>query len=498
MFLTKPPKLFRTTPVADTTATPTATEPTPQPTPQAWSPAPIPQPAAAPAPAQPVVETSPAPNPDPITEPATPETSAPIATETAPETPVEQASQPIPQDTPAEADLPTPAEPTPQPIPHNINTDTEVARYARPKEAVATTEPTETIPGVSVTTSVQTSTQSMPDIDQPTDIGNREKRIVRARSVSSIPFADLWYTPEKIAYIRDESTKFALIPFEADDLKDFYKALEQGYTGASSYALKFAGESYRIERIVTITGVQYNCRKMPTKTPDIYTLGLPEPIVDYLVGLSQEAGLILFGGPTGMGKTTTASALMRKYLERDGGFMYTIEDPPEMPLDGLYHAANGALGLCKQCPVENERWSDGIKSALRSRPRYILVGEIRTPETASQVLRAATSGHLVLSTIHASSVEDSLNSILKYAAGAGLAESLVADLLARGILAVVHQKLEGTEKLRPVLHTAFANPNPLAADQMRMSIRDGKINLGTLMEAQTSKLFQGKPLFREF
>ena len=88
--------------------------------------------------------------------------------------------------------------------------------------------------------------------------------------------------------------------------------------------------------------------------------------------------------------------------------------------------------------------------------------------------------------------------MLKYAAGAGLAESLVSDLLARGILAVIHQKLEGTEKLRPVLHTAFANPNPLVADQMRMSIRDGKINLGTLMEAQTSKLFQGKPLFREF
>lgn len=369
------------------------------------------------------------------------------------------------------------------------NTNIDHARYARPQSEAENTPATQP-------SSEQKEEQI--SVKQSNILPEDNGRIVRAPSVSSIPFADLWFTPEKIAYIRDESTKFALIRFEADDLQDFLKALEQGYTGSSSYALKFAGESYRIERIITITGVQYNCRKMPTKTPDIFSLGLPEPIVNHLIGLSQEAGLILFGGPTGMGKTTTASALMRKYLERDGGFMYTIEDPPEMPLDGLYRAANGALGLCKQCPVENERWSDGIKSALRSRPRYILVGEIRTPETASQVLRAATSGHLVLSTIHASSVEDALNSMLKYAAGAGLAESLVSDLLARGILAVIHQKLEGTEKLRPVLHTAFANPNPLVADQMRMSIRDGKINLGTLMEAQTSKLFQGKPLFREF
>lgn len=322
-------------------------------------------------------------------------------------------------------------------------------------------------------------------------------RIFKAQSIKDVNFADLWFTPENIAYIRDKETKFALIPFETDDLEDFHKALNQGYTGSSSYALKFENESYRVERVLTISGIQYNCRKMPTKTPSIYSLGLPEHMVRYMVSLAQEAGLILFAGPTGMGKTTTASALMREFLETHGGFLYTIEDPPEMPLDGLYHAKNGALGLCKQTRVENECWEDGLKSALRSRPRYILVGEIRTPETASQTLRAATSGHLVLSTIHANSVEDALNSMIKYASGAGLDEKLVQDLLARGILAVIHQQLEGTTILHPVIHTVFSNPNPLAADQMRMAIRDGRINLGTLMEAQATKMLQGSPLFKE-
>lgn len=347
-------------------------------------------------------------------------------------------------------------------------------------------------PAPSVETATKTPTATAMD-----ELANRNRKVVRAPSLNSFFFADLWLTPERVTYIRDENTKFALVPLETEDMEDFRKALEQGYTGSSSYSLKFAGESYRVERILTISGIQYNCRKMPTTTPDIYKLGLPEPIVRQLVSLSKESGLILIGGPTGMGKTTTCSSLIKKYLENDGGFVYTIEDPPEMPLDGLYQARNGGLGLCKQTPVENERWGDALKSALRSRPRYILVGEIRTPETASQTLRAATSGHLVISTIHANSVEDALNSVIKYATAAGLQEALAADLLGRGILGCVHQKLEGTKVLRPELRCAFANPNPTVADQMRMIIRDGKINLGTLMEAQMTKLYQNKPIFKE-
>lgn len=368
-----------------------------------------------------------------------------------------------------------------------------MSRFKRPTEQVVE----EMVVHTSIPSVVDEIAVSVQKMEPHVEILADGRRVFKAQSISDVDFSDLWFTPEKIAYIRDKETKFALIPFVADDLEDFHKALDQGYTGSSSYALKFEDESYRVERVLTISGIQYNCRKMPGRTPSIYKLGLPEHMVRHMVSLATEAGLILFAGPTGMGKTTTASALMREFLETHGGFLYTIEDPPEMPLDGLYYARNGALGLCKQSPVENERWEDGLKSALRSRPRYILVGEIRTPETASQTLRAATSGHLVLSTIHANSVEDSLNSMIKYASGAGLDEKLVSDLLARGILAVVHQQLEGTKVLRPVIHTCFANPNPLAADQMRMAIRDGRLSLGTLMEAQATKMFQGKPLFKE-
>ncbi|MCQ2914106.1 MAG: Flp pilus assembly complex ATPase component TadA [Alphaproteobacteria bacterium] len=310
-------------------------------------------------------------------------------------------------------------------------------------------------------------------------------------------FSDVYFTPEGVIYVHDGETRFGLKELVVDDAMEFRSALEMAYNGRSSYSMAYGSTMYRVERISTLTGIHYTARRMPRKTPDVIRLGLPPAITNHLISLNREAGLILWAGPTGAGKTTSISCLMRKFLEREGGFAYTIEDPPEMPLDGLYQSKRGGLGLCKQTEPVNDDWGESLKSALRSRPRYILVGEIRTPDCASQILRAATSGHLVLSTIHANSVEDALNSVIKYASGGDLSEELAADLLSRGILAVIHQKLQGIKQMYPEVHFAFANPDPTTGDQLRIAIRDRQIALGTLMESQAARLYQGKPLFRE-
>ena len=309
-------------------------------------------------------------------------------------------------------------------------------------------------------------------------------------------FSDLYFTPERIAYVHDGETRYGLKEFIADDLPEFRDALENAYTGRSSYSLHFKSTMYRVERVTTLTGIHYSARRMPRKVPDIARLGLPEPLVNYLISLNRESGLLLWGGATGSGKTTAISCLMKKFLDREGGFAYTIEDPPEMPLDGVYQSLRGGLGLCKQTEPVNNDWGESLKSVLRCRPRYILVGEIRTPECASQILRASTSGHLVLSTIHANSVEDALNSIIKYASASGLNEALACDLLGRGILGVIHQKLQGIKSVFPETRFVFANPDPMQADQLRIAIRDGQIALGTLMESQSVRLFRGLSMFR--
>ena len=314
--------------------------------------------------------------------------------------------------------------------------------------------------------------------------------------VTELNFSDLYYTPEQIMYIPDKRLNGALIVVEPDDMEDYVKALEYYYNGSVSYSMVYDGVIFRIERTMTLTGPLYSARRMPRRIPDISRLGLPTPITNHLLSLVDTGGLILWGGATGQGKTTSISCLLKKFLELNGGFAYTIEDPPEMPLDGTYRSHNGGLGLCKQTETHGEEgWGESLKSALRSRPRYILVGEIRTPETASQVLRASSSGHLVLSTIHANSVEDALNSLIKYATASGLNETLASDLLSRGLLAVIHQRL--INNARPEVNFCFANPDPMQTDQVRVIIRSGQIVLGTVMEAQTAKLFQNKPLFRK-
>jgi len=317
--------------------------------------------------------------------------------------------------------------------------------------------------------------------------------------VTELEFSDFYYTPEHISYIPDKRVHGALIVVEPEDIADYVKALEESHVGNRSYSMVYDGVVFRIERVETLTGPFYSARRMPRRVPDISRLGIPEGVTKHLLSLVNAGGLILWGGATGQGKTTSISCLLKKFLETNGGFAYTIEDPPEMPLDGVYQAVNGGLGLCKQTEtISDEDWGEQLKSALRSRPRYIFVGEMRTPETASQVLRAASSGHLVLSTIHANSVEDALNSVIKYATAAGLNESLAADLLSRGLLACLHQRLANGMNARPEVSFVFANPDSQQSDQTRVIIRSGQIVLGTVMEAQTAKMFQNKPLFRTF
>ncbi|MCP4394199.1 MAG: Flp pilus assembly complex ATPase component [Alphaproteobacteria bacterium] len=318
------------------------------------------------------------------------------------------------------------------------------------------------------------------------------------KTLKDIQFSDIWITPNKKIFIPDDNSNNGLVQLEGiSDINIFVESLEKNFNNKiSSYSIVHDGVQYRVERVKTINGIQYSSRRMPKRTPDITTLGYSKKLLKVLLSLSNSSGLILIGGSTGNGKTTAISSLLKAYLLKEGGFAYTIEDPPEMPLDGIYKNKTGVVGLCKQTIPPNNKWGEGLKSALRSRPKFILVGEIRTPDTANEVLRAATSGHLVLSTIHANSVEDCITSIIKYASSTSMTEELSQDLLSRGVLSVIHQELRGTGLHKtPSISCLFANPTPGAACPIRVSIKSGDINLSTHLEAQTIKLMQGKSLW---
>lgn len=140
--------------------------------------------------------------------------------------------------------------------------------------------------------------------------------------------------------------------------------------------------------------------------------------------LKNHTGLILVAGPTGSGKTTTLYAMMLQ-LSRWGRHVVSIEDPVEMPVD-----------YCRQVEVREQvgvTFDIGLRALLRQDPDVIMIGEIRDQESAKVALRAALSGHLVLSTTHARDLVGAAARIVEF----GLPRSMVGDVLK----AVVVQRL---------------------------------------------------------
>jgi twitching motility protein PilT len=133
-------------------------------------------------------------------------------------------------------------------------------------------------------------------------------------------------------------------------------------------------------------------RALPTLVPRLATLGLP-PGVHQLTLLPR--GLVLIGGPTGSGKSTTLAAIVDEINRRDARHIVTIEDPIEY--EHQHHA-----GVVEQVEigVDAPDFPTALRASLRQAPDVIVVGEMRDPETMRIALSAAETGHLVLSTVH--------------------------------------------------------------------------------------------------
>jgi MSHA biogenesis protein MshE len=121
-------------------------------------------------------------------------------------------------------------------------------------------------------------------------------------------------------------------------------------------------------------------------------IGMPPDLLPrFTKAIHRYTGMVLVTGPTGSGKTTTLYAALNE-LNTPGCKIITVEDPVEYRLDGLNQVqVNEKIDLT---------FSRVLRSALRQDPDVILVGEIRDVETAQIGLRAAITGHMVLSTLH--------------------------------------------------------------------------------------------------
>jgi twitching motility protein PilT len=144
-------------------------------------------------------------------------------------------------------------------------------------------------------------------------------------------------------------------------------------------------------------------RLLPTRVPRLSTLSLP-PSVEMLAQLPR--GLVLVGGPTGSGKTTTLAAIVEEINRHDARHIVTIEDPIEYE-----HQHYGCLIEQVEVGVDAPDFPTALRAAVRQAPDVLVVGEMRDPETMRIALAAAETGHLVLSTLHTTDVASTVSRI---------------------------------------------------------------------------------------
>lgn len=184
---------------------------------------------------------------------------------------------------------------------------------------------------------------------------------------------------------------------------------------------------------------------------DLDKLGFPEKeYADVVSAFEASQGMVLVTGPTGSGKSTTLYGALKR-LNKPGVNILTAEDPVEFTIDGVGQVQiRDDIGLT---------FASALRSFLRQDPEIILVGEIRDKETADISIKAALTGHLVLSTLHANDAVSTIVRLINmgipgYLIGAALT-LVIAQRLARRICSGCKQPLEGNHEAI-LLHLGFS------------------------------------------
>ncbi|ACD66006.1 MAG TPA: type IV pilus twitching motility protein PilT [Sulfurihydrogenibium sp.] len=172
-------------------------------------------------------------------------------------------------------------------------------------------------------------------------------------------------------------------------------------------------------------------RALKTNIPRFEELLLPEVIRK----IAEEArGLVLVTGPTGSGKSTTLASMLDYRNEIFEETIITIEDPIE-----YVFRDKKAYIVQREVDLDTRDFSTGLRAALREDPDVIMVGEMRDLETIQTALRAAETGHFVLSTLHTQDAKDTISRIINMFPGEE--QNHLRILLAAVLKAVISQRL---------------------------------------------------------
>jgi len=218
-------------------------------------------------------------------------------------------------------------------------------------------------------------------------------------------------------------------------------------------------QDIRVSIIPTVRGESIVLRLLNRKStlPGLDSLGLREKsLVKMRKIVKASSGLVLVTGPTGSGKTTTLNSLLRE-MDREHKKIITVEDPVEYIIEGIDQVqTRETIGIT---------FSSILKRILRQDPDVIMIGEIRDIETANLAVRAALTGHLVLSTLHTNdsvSVIDRLTNMgVEPFMTAAVLKTAMAQRLVRKLCTVCRKKRAVSPAERELFRKAGKSPHSL-------------------------------------
>jgi twitching motility protein PilT len=206
----------------------------------------------------------------------------------------------------------------------------------------------------------------------------------------------------------------------------FAETNEADFAYGSDGVGRFRVNAYRQRGRVSVA-----IRVITPPTQDFEALGLPA-VLDRLV--EEPRGLILVTGPTGSGKSTTLAAMVDAINRQRRVNIITIEDPIE-----VIHADQAAIVSQREVGIDTDSFAEAMRRVLRQDPDVIMVGEMRDVATIDAALKAAETGHLVLSSLHTLDATETINRILDFFPGHQ--QSQVRLLMAATLRGIVSQRL---------------------------------------------------------
>jgi twitching motility protein PilT len=219
-------------------------------------------------------------------------------------------------------------------------------------------------------------------------------------------------------------------------------------------------------------------RAIPIEIPSVEDLGLP-PIINKIA--SYERGLILVTGVTGSGKSSTMAAMINWINRNKHVHVVTLENPIE-----FLHRDNQSSITQRDIGTDTESFDAGLRAVLRQDPDVILIGEMRDKTTIETALKAAETGHLVISTLHTKNAVQTISRII--AVFEPSEQEMIRVRLSESLMAVISQRLvqkkEGgrTAAMEVMLMTSTIRDcvrDPHRMEEISDLIEEGKDHYGS-------------------